>query len=367
MAPPTYYQKADRRLNSSGRIYDRLARDHWGQRFYGFSEGLPSVNPATRVADPDARAKQIFADLISGNANRGYMENLRPRSTTARAQDVTSAMQPFMNTFDDEVINQAITRLGEARNETTSQIGADAANAGAFGGSRHALLEAKANEDYMQRASEVTSQLKQQSFAQAMQQALGLDQATDAFNLNRANTMLQGEQVDLNTAVQNFNALLGFNQLNQNADNLDTNAALQRAQLDNQRGQIELSADQQAINRMLAAAAGRQGLSDTYYGRVTGQEDRIFQQESMQQQVNQNVLNNSYQQFQQMLSDPYRAIELMSGVASQDPRMNNMTISSAGRAEGTGKTTQKTRHGFFDYMSLAFGGLGAASDANLIG
>lgn len=336
---PDYYQQAAQQLRGSQAIYDRLGSGRFGTNFKN----------ASTLGNVAQLVQKYFGGLPQGNGAREYLELLAPRDTASRAADITAGMQPFMNAFDEQVIDQALTRLGEGRDQAMSNIGAGAAQAGAFGGSRHALLEAKANEDYMRAAAETTAGLKQQSFAQAMQQALGIDQASDMFNLNRAGQFMAGEQMDLQTALAQFNSLLGGKQVQQAAD------------------QLNLAGDQFDVNTMLQAALGRANTSNTLYDRITGQEDRLWAQGAAQQQMNQGVLNAAQQQFQQYLSDPYKAMEMITMLNQSDPRLKNVTQTGTASSQGSGTSTQTVQPGFFDYLSLALQGFGAGVDAGLWG
>lgn len=366
-----YYNRSKSHLGKAGAIFDQIGRGHLGSNYTPSAISSPTaVGPGRFSGVSDPAMQQFFQSLIKGNDGRSYLEALTPRDTATRSSDITGAMSPFMNQFDDQVINQALTRMGEARDMTMSEIGAGASQAGAFGGSRHALLEAKANEDYMRNAGELTSNLKQQSFSQALQAAMGVDQASDAYGLNYAGTMMQGEGMDLQTSLAQFNAMLQGNQLNLAGDNTDLNRAqlvdsmlTNRDSLRFQQDQLGMQNDQFNVNSMLQAALGHQGIAGTYYDQVTNQEDRMWAQGAAQQQVNQGVLDAAYQQFQSMMNDPYRAIELMGKVTSTDPRLNNYT----GTGTTKGENSQSTRPGFFDYLSLGLQGFGAGIDAGIWG
>lgn len=100
-----------------------------------------------------------------GNANAGL--------TGAKNYDKNfqNLVNQSMNPYQDQVVNQTISDLDRARRMTQNEIGGQAAKAGAFGGSRQALLEAENNRNYLDRVAAATGQLRQQGFESAANRA----------------------------------------------------------------------------------------------------------------------------------------------------------------------------------------------------
>lgn len=84
--------------------------------------------------------------------------------------------QRYMNPFMEQVTNIAAREAGNMGRRQLQEVGSQAANMGAFGGDRHALLEG----DVMQNTRQQISDITQQGQAQAYAQGIG------AFNADRA-------------------------------------------------------------------------------------------------------------------------------------------------------------------------------------
>ena len=80
-------------------------------------------------------------------------------------------LAPYQNPYQQNVIDNSINDMDRARQMTMNQTGAQATSAGAFGGSRHGLVEAEGNRNFMDRAGNLSAQLNQQGFQNAQQGA----------------------------------------------------------------------------------------------------------------------------------------------------------------------------------------------------
>ena len=70
-------------------------------------------------------------------------------------------MRPYMNKWNTQVINRTMNDMDRARQMTQNDIGAQATAAGAFGGSRHGLVEAENNRNFAQQAGNMAMQMRQ--------------------------------------------------------------------------------------------------------------------------------------------------------------------------------------------------------------
>ncbi len=83
----------------------------------------------------------------------------------------------YMSPFISSVVNPAMADLDRARQMSMNQLGAQASQAGAFGGSRHGVAEAQTNDAFMEQAGQLSANLYNQGFSQA-QQAMNADMQT---------------------------------------------------------------------------------------------------------------------------------------------------------------------------------------------
>jgi hypothetical protein len=127
-----------------------------------YTSGLPNF------ANPNANVSNVNQGLRSttfGNANANLTG---AQNYNRNFQDLVNQSN---NPYQDQVVNQTISDLNRARQMTQNEIGGQAAKAGAFGGSRQALLEAENNRNYLDRVAAATGQLRQQGFESAANRA----------------------------------------------------------------------------------------------------------------------------------------------------------------------------------------------------
>jgi hypothetical protein len=127
-----------------------------------YTSGLPNF------ANPNANVSNVNQGLRSttfSNANAGLTG---AKDYNRNFQDLVNQSN---NPYQDQVVNQTIADLNRARQMTQNQIGGQAAKAGAFGGSRQALLEAENNRNFADRTAAAVGQLRQQGFESAANRA----------------------------------------------------------------------------------------------------------------------------------------------------------------------------------------------------
>ena len=112
--------------------------------------------------------------------------------------------QQFMDPFQQEVIDAAfrdISRAGEMERQKLSDA---AVGAGAFGGSRDALLQAEQYRGQMQQMADTAARLRSAGFQQAQQMGMGAFEAARGRDLGIAGLMGQtaGQTATLGTQAQ---------------------------------------------------------------------------------------------------------------------------------------------------------------------
>lgn len=124
-----------------------------------------------RIAGFTGEENQAF-DMAKGNVGN-YKPELNQASGLMGAstqQANYSNLQPYMNPFQQAVIDRNLqenTRQGQI---AINQINANAAQSGAFGGSRHGIVEALQRRDEGLRATDIANQGNLQNFQQAQNQ-----------------------------------------------------------------------------------------------------------------------------------------------------------------------------------------------------
>lgn len=122
------------------------------------------------------------------------------------------SINDYVNPYYDQVISNTLGRMQDDRTQTLNQVGDAAAAAGAFGGSRHGIVESQVYDDYNRNMSEYAdgayanaynnaTALQNQDFAQQMQ--------LSGMNQNLGNTYL-----GIGNAIQNQQSTYGTQEQN---------------------------------------------------------------------------------------------------------------------------------------------------------
>jgi len=127
-----------------------------------------------------------------------FLQQAQGAMTQAGAFAQPGAAQQFMNPYEDQVVQRTMSDIQKAGQQQQNQLSAQAANAGAFGGSRFAVGQAALGEANIQEQSRAAANIRQQGYAQAQQAAQNAAQ-------------LQAQQM----GVQDINTLLGIGGLTQ--------------------------------------------------------------------------------------------------------------------------------------------------------
>jgi len=134
--------------------------------------GLPSIQIAG--ADPlTTKAAELGEQMVG--SSQPFLQGASDQATAAQ-QALTSGLgflqpdsiQKFQDPFRDQVIDVAMRELDRQADITRNQDAAQAANRGAFGGSRQAVLESERDRGLQQVKSDTLSKLLSQGFGQAL-------------------------------------------------------------------------------------------------------------------------------------------------------------------------------------------------------
>lgn len=159
-----------------------------GQSSYGTPKPLPAgtVQPGLPVQAPGPRPPnptQVTNTGVMGSSNPNVFGQAAQNTNMAAAGTMASGMYnpqqlsgtnlaPYQNPYTDQVVDRSLGDLNRMRQMSINDVGAQAGSAGAFGGSRHGLLEAETNRGAMDRAGMLSSQLRQQGYQNAQQGAM---------------------------------------------------------------------------------------------------------------------------------------------------------------------------------------------------
>ena len=253
---------------------------------------------------------------MSGMGMNRFQNNYNPQAFNAQAA------QQYMNPYLQAALNP---QLDTARREMEKSRLADAGRltqAGAFGGSRQALMDAETGRNFGQNIADITGR----GYAQAF------DKAASQFN-----TEQQRQMADRDARMGQFNteenmrqriAEVGIDQFNKEQAGLRTDEAARRGQFnteadrlsafdDTRRKQFNTESDRQ----MQFDEYGRNQFNTEERNRIAaGESDRRYGLDSLsainkagddQRRINQEGITADYLQYQQEQQYPYEQLQFM--------------------------------------------------------
>ena len=197
-------------------------------------------------------------------------------------------LNPYLNQYEDQVVNQSISDIDRARQLQQGQNNAAAVSAGAFGGDRQAIQRAETDRNALEATARQVGQLRQGGYESAARRAEG--------DISRNLTGQQSNQAS-NSQTGQFNIGNEFNRqqanqardLTQSQANASNNLQMQRA---NQAADISNSqnnaANNMAMQRSNQDANLRSQVQNQNMGFQTGQQNQnsAMQQQQLNQRVN---------------------------------------------------------------------------------
>lgn len=255
-----------------------------------------------------------YKPALAGDAS-GYRA-----STVKTPAQIAAGIDTYMNPYTSNVIDTTLSTLDRARLMAQQSNGDAAIAAGAFGGSRHGIVEAETNAGFARQAAETAAGLRQAGFNTAAELASrDIDNrfAADTFNATARNTSRAfGASADNQFAL---------------ADQIARNQAAQ------------FGGQQRAIGAQGMLGAGGQA------GALAGQGVQIGQSinnqnagfGSQQQSAMQAIIDAARSNFSGYTGQGTQLLSLLTGVLAGSP-LNNQTT-----------TTQSYNPGLLDWLSLA--------------
>jgi len=98
-----------------------------------------------------------------------YTQALDKAATPTAMGDVSQ----YYNPYESQVVDTTLADIERSRLMAQNQLGAQATQAKAYGGSRQGIAEAETNRAYANEAAKTAAQLRQQGFTQAQNVAMG--------------------------------------------------------------------------------------------------------------------------------------------------------------------------------------------------
>ena len=163
---------------------------------------------------------------IFNTAAQGMNQSIKAAGMETMYQPKTIAetdLSAYMNPYESQVVGQSLQDLERSRQMQANQLAAQATGAGAFGGSRQAIMESELGRNYLDQAARTASQLRLGGFQNAQQMAgqdigYGLQGSQNrqaaASTLGQLSNIGFGQGMELsNQAMQQGSLSQGINQM----------------------------------------------------------------------------------------------------------------------------------------------------------
>ena len=326
-ATPNNAQGFDSFRSNAG-LPQPMALNSGVQQMAAPQQGGYNVNTASaqglQQAQQGAAAEMGYRPMAVNSSGYGSTQ-VGPTGYSA-AQMSGANLDPYMNPYENQVVQQSLDDLERSRLMAQNVGGAQAGAANAFGGSRQGIAEAETNRAFADQAARTASGLRQAGYDRSTQLA-----GQDIAALNQARQYGAGASNQASLSNQ-----AAINQARQFGSTQNM-----QAQLANQ--SAGLSGAQQRLN------AGQQlgSLANLGFGMGQTIQSRMDQQGAMQQALNQQLINAGRQQYAGYTGAPAQSLQYL--------------LQAVGGAPASQQQTETYDAGLFDYLTLgakAYAGFG---------
>jgi len=304
------------------------AGQNGGQQPNIFNTAAGGINRAVNTAAGETAFQPMMVSAGTGTADiANYVDKVNAERVAA-GQIAGTDLSAYTNPYESQVVGQSLSDLDRARQMQAMQLNAQATRAGAFGGSRQALMQSELGRNYLDQAARTASGLRQAGFQNA-QQLAGQDIAA------RMQADLANQSTGLQAGTTNAQLAQQINLANQAARNNMTqfNIGNQlQAALANQGA--TLAGSQQRLN-----AAGQLGsASNLGFGMGMDIQNQAMKQGALEQGINQMILDRAQAQYAGMQGAPAQSLGYMAQALGASPTPMTQTNSRS--------------PGLFDYLTL---------------
>jgi hypothetical protein len=315
--PYSYANHAQVGQDTTGQLnsFHGQAGQQTGQAGNQFNQASMSYQPYYNMAGSalasgvGSQANQFSGQTGTANQlNTNTNVNQALSGPTNTAQNISNPefnqqnLERFFNPYQGAVIDQGVRRIQDEMTQGRLANQSRAASAGAFGGTRHAILDAENQNNAMTNLSDFVGSQLSQGYGQAVNQfntdygqrlqALGAnnqaagqnfnqglaqnDQNNRAYQANLQNQMTLNQQNN-QTAGQNFNQSLAALQLNNQAAGQNFNQSLSSANFLQGLGTANQQAGINAGDAMLRGANASTQLGNVITAQDQAQRDNAYE------------------------------------------------------------------------------------------
>lgn len=272
--PPHITEASKDALGRAKKIADRPYQPYGGPRVAQLSGGqtkaIDMAQDAAGVWQPQLGRANELAEIGGQALGRSYTPGAVSADQVSTAAFDEAAMQRYMNPFIKGALDPARREMEEASSRARLDRNASAVSRGAFGGSRQAIEDMRAEDDLIENVGDLYST----GYARAFDTALGAFTSDEARKLQAAG-MNQG--ANLQTALANeANEFAAF-QANAALAAADRDAASRAGSQIAQLGALGSDLTTADLQRLLSTGALKRGVDqenlDTAYGDFKEQRD----------------------------------------------------------------------------------------------
>lgn len=316
-----------------------------------FTDAMAKINGSTSAQDFGS-ARGIFESLA---AQANALKPNAIKAGTVGTSDVTARdlmannvnidmlrdtdLSPYMNPMTDAVENRALSALDKSRVQALASNSSAATKAGAFGGSRHGIIDAVTNAETAQKAGDLSATLRRDAYDRATELAVGditRGYASNAANEDRRlSTETGNEQRRLATETDNASRRLA-------ADTTNVGNSMAAQQYNSQNILNTFLAKSGALGTagsgVLSAAQGSQAARMQEFA-------GLLQGAGLDQANRQSFIDSDIEKFNEPRNRQIEDLNL---------RLSALGMSPYGKTENTQKTTQGGSSGT-DWGQLGLG------------
>lgn len=284
----------------------------------------------------------------TGNAYQGAYGGgggMQSKDYNINTRDVTAGqlagrdLSQYFNPYEDQVVQGVIGDLDRTRQMQANQLNAQATAAGAFGGSRQALMQSELGRNFMDVSGQQAGQLRAAGYQNAQQMGMAdigntlqADLANQGTDLSAQQTSMQAQN-QAHIAAMNRDA--AAHQANAGRFTATQNAQMQaqlQAQLANQNAHL------QGAQFRLGAANQLGNTGNLGFGQAQGVQQGMAQTGQAQQALQQQLLSNAQGQYQNYTGQGQQGLGYVAQALGTAPQESTVSGSK--------------QPGLFDYLTL---------------
>lgn len=300
----------------------------------GLQSNIGSTNAGYATAQQGMQRAMNYSPQMVGSSYGGSNVTAGQQAYGYQPQNVSGGsflegnVNSYMDPYIDNVERQAMGRLEDQRRQAQNTNADMAIRSGAFGSSRHGVVEATTNAESAKAAGDLSAGLRSQAYNNA-RELQGQDLARS----------MQAQQANQQAGMSNaqFGANIGLQNIgnNLNAQQFNANMGYNAAQMQQQAALANQQAGLSGAQMNMAASGAMGDLTAAQQAAYLQSLQSGLQGGGMQQQYNQQLLNQTADQYNAMRQYPIDLYNMqISALAGLQLPQSQSTTGGGGLASG---------------------------------